>query len=169
MKSFRIIALSVIVTISTFGAILYTSCTKDACKGVTCLNGGTCSGGTCTCPTGYIGASCQTRAFVGTWQGGDACTPTVPGITSITITMANSSVDSTTVIIGNAGGFAQNVNGTLSSDGKTISYNNQIVNPSSSPDTLSGTIVLTDNTHFTHTYTAKEGVVYSCSGQYSKQ
>jgi len=60
MKSLRLIALSAIVTLGSFSAILYSSCSKDACKGVTCLNNGTCSGGNCTCPSGIGGNSCET-------------------------------------------------------------------------------------------------------------
>ena len=32
-----------------------------ACEGITCENGGSCSLGTCSCPTGYTGSSCQSN------------------------------------------------------------------------------------------------------------
>jgi hypothetical protein len=54
------IAVTAILTVSAFCAVLYTSCSKDACKGVTCINNGTCSGGTCSCPSGAGGNNCQT-------------------------------------------------------------------------------------------------------------
>jgi hypothetical protein len=60
IKSLRNIALSAIITLSIFCGIVYTSCTKNACKGVTCLNGGTCGGGICVCKTGIGGNNCQT-------------------------------------------------------------------------------------------------------------
>jgi len=60
MKSIRIIALSAILTIGAFSAVTYTSCSKDDCKGVTCLNGGTCSGGKCSCKSGLGGDNCET-------------------------------------------------------------------------------------------------------------
>lgn len=170
MKSIRLIALSAFVTISAFCAVLYSaSCTKDACKGVTCLNGGTCSGGTCSCPTGWIGTNCQTRAFIGTWTGTDACSPS--GSYNVTIKIDPSSTDTTKVIINNPGGFGtnNNITGTLSTDSKAITYTNQIVNSSTTPDTLSGTLTLTSNTQFGHSYTAREGAVFTCSGNYTKQ
>jgi hypothetical protein len=171
MKSFRLIALSALLTVGSVTSIVYTSCTKDECKSVTCLNGGTCSGGTCVCPVGYTGSSCGTKAFFGTWTGRDVCSPT--GTYDVNIILsASSTSDTTRVLINNPGGFGTNntINGTLSSDAKTITYSNQVVNASSAtPDTLSGTLTLTDNSHFGHTYTAKEGLTYSCSGQYSKQ
>ena len=60
MKSIRLVALSALMTVGTFAAIVYSSCTKDACKGVTCQNNGTCSGGACKCPSGVGGANCET-------------------------------------------------------------------------------------------------------------
>ena len=60
MKSAKHIALSIVLTLSVFCAVLYPSCSKDACKGVTCLNAGTCSGGACTCLPGIGGNNCQT-------------------------------------------------------------------------------------------------------------
>ena len=74
MKSLRLVALSAFLTIGASSAVFYSSCSKDACKDVTCQNGGTCSGGNCTCPTGYEGTTCQTLAnakFVKIWSATD--------------------------------------------------------------------------------------------------
>lgn len=60
MKSIKYIALSAFLTLSAFCAVLYSSCTKDECKDVTCQNGGVCSGGSCTCVTGVTGNRCET-------------------------------------------------------------------------------------------------------------
>lgn len=60
MKSVKHIALSALLTVGAFGTVLYTSCTKDECKDVVCQNGGTCSEGKCTCPTGVGGTNCGT-------------------------------------------------------------------------------------------------------------
>jgi len=51
------------------------SCSNDPCKGVTCQNGGTCQSGSCNCPAGYSGSSCQTIN-----------TPTSMAVTQITVT-----------------------------------------------------------------------------------
>ncbi|MFI4963030.1 MAG: hypothetical protein ACHP6H_04135 [Legionellales bacterium] len=78
MKSIKLVALSAFLTIGTFCAVLYnSSCTKDKCKDVTCQHGGTCSGGNCTCTTGYEGTNCETKSrdkFVGTYTGSEICT-----------------------------------------------------------------------------------------------
>ena len=54
------VALAAFLTLSAFCAVLYTSCSKDKCKDVTCQNGGTCSDGNCTCVTGWGGSRCDT-------------------------------------------------------------------------------------------------------------
>jgi hypothetical protein len=77
MKQFKQIALTALLSISAFGAVVYTSCNKDECKDVVCQNGGTCSGGTCTCATGYEGTNCEIKSrdkFVGTYTGTETCT-----------------------------------------------------------------------------------------------
>lgn len=78
---------------SLFSAVIFTACTKssntppDPCASVSCQNGGTCSNGICTCPTGYKGSYCQTAdnsAFAGTWNGSNCS-----GATSYTLTASN--------------------------------------------------------------------------------
>lgn len=91
MKSFKQIALSAFLTISAFGAVVYTSCNKDECKDVVCQNGGTCSEGKCTCPTGYDGTNCETKSrdkFVGVYTGNEICTV---GTDSYTMTLSANS------------------------------------------------------------------------------
>ena len=66
------IAIAVILLTGIFCAVLYTSCSKDACKGITCLNNAPCSGGMCTCPSGVGGNNCQTiyrLQYKGTYVG----------------------------------------------------------------------------------------------------
>ena len=169
MKSFRIIALSVLVTICTFCAVLYSSsCKKDGCKGVTCLNMGTCSGGQCTCPTGYTGTTCQSFAFVGTWKGMDSC---FTGTNVITIT---GSSDSTTLLISSPGNFgtATPVAGVLNSDRTVLTITNQ---PLGSKMFVSAKYTLTSNTAFSETVSITDtaavgGYTKSCgSGSYTIQ
>lgn len=72
MKLLKQIALGTILALGTFSAVLYTSCTKEACKGVTCLNGGSCSGGICSCPTGVGGNNCESayrKFYTNTYKG----------------------------------------------------------------------------------------------------
>lgn len=74
MKSIKQIALTTALTLSAFGAVVYTSCNKDECKDVVCQNGGVCSGGNCTCATGYEGTNCEnkmTTKFIKTWAASD--------------------------------------------------------------------------------------------------
>ena len=59
MKLTRSIFTTVIITLSAFTSIIYTSC-KSSCSHITCFNGGSCSNGLCTCPYGYTGNSCET-------------------------------------------------------------------------------------------------------------
>ena len=80
MRFLKHIALVTFLSIGAFCAVMYTSCSKDACKGVTCNNGGTCSGGNCTCVAGYYGVSCDTvyrNTYVNTYKGNgvDNATP----------------------------------------------------------------------------------------------
>ena len=61
MKSVKYIVLSAILAVGDFYVAIYTSsCTKDACKAVTCMNKGACSGGRCTCAEGIGGLNCET-------------------------------------------------------------------------------------------------------------
>lgn len=59
MRSIKHIALGSFLTLSVFSAVIYASCSKDACKGVSCLNKGACNSGICSCPTGIGGSNCE--------------------------------------------------------------------------------------------------------------
>ena len=81
MKLMQRIALAAILTLSVFGTVLYTSCSKDPCKGVTCNNGGTCNSGNCTCVTGYFGSSCDSiyrNTYANTYKGNGVDNGTPP-------------------------------------------------------------------------------------------
>ncbi len=55
--------------------LLAPSCSKDACDGVVCQNGGNCVEGNCECPPGFSGASCEIKdlCFGVTCQNGGNC------------------------------------------------------------------------------------------------
>lgn len=71
------------MTAILFSAIIFSACTKssnnnttpDLCASITCQNGGACSSGVCTCPTGYIGALCQTKATTSVQYNNNTGTP----------------------------------------------------------------------------------------------
>jgi hypothetical protein len=56
----RTFLITILSTILAFSFTTYTACTKDECASVTCQNGGSCSDGDCTCPSGYTGTRCET-------------------------------------------------------------------------------------------------------------
>jgi len=65
MKNTKLIFVSAVATVILFSAVIFSACTKtksDPCSGIACQNGGTCTSGTCSCPTGYTGTLCQTKA-----------------------------------------------------------------------------------------------------------
>jgi hypothetical protein len=61
MRSVKYMTLGVLLALGMFCAALYvSSCSKDACKGVTCLNHGRCNGGNCICvDSGTGGLNCE--------------------------------------------------------------------------------------------------------------
>ena len=65
------------ITVTAFTSVLYVSCSKTpelspySCDNHICQHGGYCSLGTCICPVGYEGASCETRwnaKYEGKWS-----------------------------------------------------------------------------------------------------
>lgn len=56
----RQIAITTMLTLGLFGAVMYSGCV-DQCASVTCQNGGTCSDGKCTCASGYTGTNCEKK------------------------------------------------------------------------------------------------------------
>ena len=74
MKHTKSIILTVVITAIFIGAMIFSACTKssNACSGVSCLNGGTCTSGKCFCPSGYSGMDCGVlvnAAFIGEYGG----------------------------------------------------------------------------------------------------
>ena len=72
MRSIKPIVFGVFVTLSVFCAVLYTSCSKDSCSGITCLHYSKCGGGSCNCLKGTGGANCEKeyrKLFSGSYTG----------------------------------------------------------------------------------------------------
>ena len=64
------------VLLTVLSMLVTQSCKKDKCEAVSCFNGSYCDNGTCNCPVGYSGDSCQTMwrdAYLGTWDVVDSC------------------------------------------------------------------------------------------------
>jgi hypothetical protein len=89
MKTFTKISLIASVFISIYVIVLYASCNKDKCKGVSCQNGGVCNSGKCTCATGYEGPNCTVTSrdkFLGNWtQTASVGSPTSLGQFAVSI------------------------------------------------------------------------------------
>jgi hypothetical protein len=95
MKLIKHIALGVLLACSVFCAVLYSSCTKDACKAVTCMNGGNCSGGSCVCDSGVGGTNCQTiyrQLYTNTYVGNAIITYAPTDTTTVSYTDINNTL-----------------------------------------------------------------------------
>lgn len=178
MKSIKHIALSALLTVGAFGTVLYTACNKDECKDVVCQNGGTCSGGTCTCATGYEGTNCETKwtaKFLKTWTAVDKATSsgtTLPSYQS-TITQGAGVTD---VLIGHFSGNNSSGSSYFVNDVKATVSENTITIPSQEPDnddyTVSGTGTYNsvDKTiTWTYTLGAPGGATASYTGTWTVQ
>jgi hypothetical protein len=65
-----------IFTVLTLVVIVVSSCKKDPCDDISCLNGGTCNDGTCACAEGYEGTTCGTEErakFLSTYSVTETC------------------------------------------------------------------------------------------------
>lgn len=152
MNKIKNIAFSAMLAVGAFSAVTYTACNKDECKGVECSNGGTCVSGSCSCPVGYEGTTCQTLStakFIKTWTGHwvSVADPTKTGAYTSIISQGTGV---TTVSITNFFDyFVHPVTATVSSNTITI--------PSQSPDgtgTVSGSGTFQNNQiAFTYTVT----------------
>lgn len=108
------------------GMLFIPSC-KDECKDVTCLNGGTCEEGICTCATGYEGEFCATEMrakFLATYTLTDGCYPTAANNDPIISVSAEGviKVNISNILGGTLGGSAKaEVNGSnITIPGQTV-------------------------------------------------
>ncbi len=147
MKSIRRIALTAAVVLSAFGATTYTSCNTDECKDVVCANGGTCNStdGSCSCATGYEGATCATEQrakFIKSWSATDTEVggSMLPSYSSIVV--SGTSVTEVRIAGFSDDYFTNNVVATVS--GNTITIANQTPDNDGYKVSGSGTLNSTD-------------------------
>jgi hypothetical protein len=149
MKKARLILTASLLTIGTFSAITFSSCSKDE-----------------VCPVGYTGKDCKTLVrnnFVGSWSGQDICTS---GTYTISLTVSASS-NEINALVTNPGGFGGTVviTGVVTGD-NTLQFSNQDVGGSR---TLNGTMTFTGSS-MSFAYTV-QGIATTdnCNGSYTKQ
>jgi hypothetical protein len=95
MKFGKQILLTLTLFTAIIGTVILSSCERNACDGVTCLNGGSCGYGACRCPTGYEDAQCGTKMrdrYLGTYSGYTVCDNTAAIIDTVNVVPANRGV-----------------------------------------------------------------------------
>jgi hypothetical protein len=109
-----------IFAVLTLIVVVVSSCKKDPCDDISCLNGGTCNDGTCACAEGYEGTTCATEErakFLSTYSVNESCT-SGPFEYSISISTSSSGVSN--VIIPNFGGYGVTVAATVNNSSINI-------------------------------------------------
>jgi hypothetical protein len=116
-----------VVVITIISAVVYSCKKKDPCENVSCPAGKVCSSGTCTCPFGYEGTTCDTLSaikFVGNYQVNENCqNPPGPGYTYTT--NISYGFQDYEIIISNILGSGLSIDASV--DGNTIFINEQTV------------------------------------------
>lgn len=165
MKKMKMYLMTAMLGVASL-SMVFTSCETDECKDVICENGGLCNetDGSCDCPAGYEGTSCETQSiskFLGTANaqaiyafndmGGTAC-----GDYTGNMNMSASTVDDTKLILTNLGGFGTttSVNATVSGDQITIP--SQAITGATN-NTVSGSGIYSNGV-VTGSYTNNDGV-----------
>lgn len=120
-----------------FIGVTFNAC--DACKDVTCENGGTCVEGDCDCATGYEGTSCETEKrakFISGYSVSEVCGP---DNFSYPITVSASTTDVSKILISNFGSYGATVTATVDDSGTSITIAEQTVAVTGGSLTVSGT------------------------------
>lgn len=76
MKFWKHTFVAVAAFLAISSTVLYTSCEKDGCLDLQCMNGGACTDGFCSCPTGFEGVTCDefiAAKFLGSFYGETRC------------------------------------------------------------------------------------------------
>lgn len=149
--------------------LMFSTCKKDPCKDVVCLNGGTCIIGICDCITGYEGDDCGTESrakVIGTYSVTDNCSSS--GGSTYTVVVTVSSTDVANMLISNFwDSFTNSV--VVSIDGDDITIANQ--EPDNDDFTISGSGTYSNGTiSFSYTIT-DEGTNDTdvCTSTWTKQ
>jgi hypothetical protein len=172
MKNLRFISFLSVALV--FGSLSFymTSCNPDACKDVTCNNGGTPTESgddcICDCAAGYEGEFCDDESrvkFVGSWSVNDNCSTS--GADSYTVSVTTSSADHMTVLIANFwNAFINPVTATV--DGNNVTIATQ--EPDNDDWTISGSGTINGNTAtMTYTITDPGNNQDICNGTWTKQ
>lgn len=72
MKLIKNLMLAGVTALGIGGSVFYSSCAKDQCGAIQCINHGMCNNGACRCLPGTGGANCQTiyrDAYRGMYRG----------------------------------------------------------------------------------------------------
>ncbi|OJW84394.1 MAG: hypothetical protein BGO69_11625 [Bacteroidetes bacterium 46-16] len=162
--------LYILFTLFAFSMVCYTACKKkqtatDPCALITCHNSGTCSGGLCSCPTGYEGTYCDSAVrtkFIGDWAGNLSCIVAGNKINTMRITASNDDVN---LVVENAGGYHYNLSANITSSTK-ISIPLQQIAPDTS---MAGTITLLSASEIKFEYTLEGTQHEACHGNYTRQ
>ena len=149
MRKARLILSASLLTVGTFAAVTFSSCSKDE-----------------VCPVGYTGKDCKTLVrnnFLGSWSGSDICGS---GTYNINLTVGASS-NEINALVSNPGGFgaAVTITGVVTSD-NTLKFTSQDVGGSRS---LTGTMTFTGSS-MAFSYSV-QGIATTdqCNGSYTKQ
>lgn len=133
-------------------------CKDDACKDVSCENGGICFEGKCVCPDEYEGDHCETRKMAdltGTYSVTETCNL---GNFSYTIDISSDSTSPQGIIISNLADLGQSVNATVT--GTTFDIAAQVV----VNDTISGSGELLESLlHINYELVPDSGQTLTCS------
>lgn len=172
MASSRLTLFSMLVALGSLTSVIATSCgPKDSCS-IVCIAGGTCNDNRCICPIAHTGSSCQNLTLLGSWQGNENNLTTSSSYQQ-NISLTRSTINSTQILIGISSGMAAGhvITGSLSVDSSMIVYTKQLIPTARTPDTVSGTILLTSTTSISNSYkysNSQDGVIYSIEGNYTK-
>ena len=139
-------------------SIAFSSCKPDACKDMTCLNGGVCESGDCLCAVGYEGLNCATeqrQAFIGNYSVTDNCNL---GSFNYQISIIADSETAVEITLNNLGDFDFDIIGVVS--GSSVTFTGQ----SGTNSTINGTGTLADGTLvINYTLTTNGGQTLTCT------